>query len=87
MPSAGDEVKGRREMTRDESPRPDTPDPQSRRHSELLEQALRQPGVRELMAVYQNWRLLEDVARLQDGVVKRIVSESDNSGPMVRTIG
>lgn len=56
--------------------------------SDLLRQALQQPGVRELMAVYENWKTLEDVVRphRQAMGVKRIISASNVSGPAVRQI-
>lgn len=67
---------------------PEQPDTRPKQLSELLEQALRQPGVREFMAVYENWKALEDVTRphRQAMGVKRIVSVSNTSGPMVRRI-
>jgi hypothetical protein len=56
--------------------------------SELLEQALSQPGVNELMAVYDHWKALDAVARHQFQAIgmKRVILASDSSGPMVRRI-
>jgi hypothetical protein len=57
-------------------------------HSKLIKQALKQPGVSELMAVYNRWRTLEDVARHQFQAfgVKRVILASNSSGPTVRRI-
>jgi hypothetical protein len=57
-------------------------------HSKLIEAALSQPGVREVMAVYNHWRTLEDVAQHQSKAlgVKRVISASNSSGPIVRRI-
>jgi hypothetical protein len=56
--------------------------------SDLLRQALQQPGVRELMAVYEHWKTLENVAQshCQALGMRRIISTSNVSGPMVRQI-
>jgi hypothetical protein len=56
--------------------------------SDLLKPALQQPGIRELMAVYENWKTLEDVVRphRQAMGVKRIISVSNVSGPTGRQI-
>jgi hypothetical protein len=57
-------------------------------YSKLIEQALNQPGISELMAVYNYWRTLDDVARQQFQAVgvKRVILASNSSGPMVRRI-
>jgi len=50
--------------------------------SDLIESARRQPGVKDLMAVYETWRTL-DSATLQYRQtmgVKRIISLSNESG-------
>ena len=56
--------------------------------SDLLRQALEQPGVRELMAVYKHWKTLENVAQSHRQAlgVRRIISASNVSGPTVRQI-
>ena len=48
---------------------------------ELLDKALKEPGVKEAMEVYQNWSQLNEIARApqQAMTAKRIVSASDNS--------
>lgn len=56
--------------------------------SELLEQALSQPGVNELMAVYDHWKALDAVARYQFQAIgiKRVILDSNTSGPVVRHV-
>lgn len=53
--------------------------------SELLEQALKEPGVKELMDLYDSWRTLEDAARpyRQAMAVRRIISASNSSTPII----
>jgi hypothetical protein len=56
--------------------------------SELLEEALRQPGVREAMEVYQNWRELDEAARPYRAIagVRTVVSASNNSVPTAESV-
>lgn len=50
--------------------------------SDLIEAAQKQPGVQDLMAVYETWKEIEDATQLhrQAMGVKRIVSLSNESG-------
>jgi len=56
--------------------------------SGLLESAKNQPGVKEVMAVYDTWRTLDKTFQLHQQILgtTRIVSLSNNSGPVVREI-
>ena len=49
--------------------------------SELLEEALHRPGVRDLMEVYQRWQAAEAVASMhrQVAAVQKVVFSSDSS--------
>lgn len=62
------------------------PEEQAEALTELIEQARRQPGVAELMEVYEGWQSVDEAARpyLQTMATRQIVSLSDNSGPCVR---
>ena len=55
---------------------------------QLLQSALSQPGVRELVEVYEAWKAVEAVAAPQRQLmgVKRTVSVSSSSGPVVRPV-
>ena len=66
----------------------DSPGTRPQELSDLLRQALQQPGVRELMAVYEHWKTLEHVAQSHRQAlgVRRIISASNVSGPTVRQI-
>ena len=65
---------------------PATPEEQAEALAELIEKARRQPGVAEVMKVYEGWRSADEAARpyLQTMTTRQIVSLSDNSGPCVR---
>jgi hypothetical protein len=54
----------------------------------MIRCSINQPGISELMAVYNYWRTLDDVARQQFQAVgvKRVILASNSSGPMVRRI-
>jgi hypothetical protein len=56
--------------------------------SELIEKAARQPGVHELMTVYEKWRLFDDSCRPFRQIMGmiRVVSLSNTSGPAIREI-
>jgi hypothetical protein len=58
-----------------------SPGTQPQELSDLLTQALQQPGVCELMAVYERWQVLDNVARRyrQAMGMKRIISASNTS--------
>jgi hypothetical protein len=49
--------------------------------ADLLEEALRRPGVRDLMEVYAHWQAAEAVASMhrQVAAVQRVVFSSDSS--------
>jgi hypothetical protein len=85
-----DEIVKRRQsiMRKAKRNKKDSSGTQPQELSDLLREALQQPGVRELMAVYENWKMLEDVTRphRQAMGVKRIISASNVSGPTVRQI-
>jgi hypothetical protein len=57
----------------------------SRDLQELVEEALRRPGVKELMAVYGKWESVDEATRAHRQVmgVKRVVSASDHTQPTV----
>jgi hypothetical protein len=54
--------------------------------AELLEEALRRPGVRELMEVYAYWQAAEAVASMhrQVAAAEKVVFSSDSSAPRDR---
>jgi hypothetical protein len=56
--------------------------------SDLLRQALQQPGASEFMAVYEHWKTLDDAARPYRRAIgmKRVISASNTSGSIVRRI-
>ena len=61
-------------------------DPGSSRDLELqklLEQALSQPGMSELLAVHEHWRKLEQVAVTERQLlgISRVISMSNTSAP------
>lgn len=68
------------------SERPEGKDTRLQQHADLLEQALRQPGVKEFIEVYESYRPLEDAARPYRQLVetKWIVSTTNSSGPVTR---
>lgn len=70
MASTGDEQKQSRRPQQDEL-------------SELIDEALRQPGVREVVEVYSQWKDAEDVARPYRELsrVRTVVSASSRSAP------
>jgi len=49
--------------------------------AELLEEALRRPGVQDLMEVYERWQAAEAVASMhrQVAAVQKVVFSSDSS--------
>jgi hypothetical protein len=53
--------------------------------SELLEEALKRPGVREVMEVYQSWTRADEVLRQYRRVlaVQRVVSASASSASVL----
>lgn len=61
-----------------------TPDSRAHEVTDLLQQALQQPGVRELMEVYEQWQRRDEATRpyLQALGVKRIISASNTSRPV-----
>ena len=56
--------------------------------SGLLESAMKQPGIKEVMEVYNSWKVLDKTVQFHQQVLgmTRIVSLSNNSGPVVREI-
>jgi len=56
---------------------------------DLLKQAMKQPGIQQLMAVYEDWKKVDNVAKPYREVmgVKRVISTSNTSGPINRRIG
>ena len=53
-------------------------------YAELLENALRQPGVREVMAVYENWKRFDAVAQTHRHAlaVGKVITASNVSSPI-----
>jgi hypothetical protein len=84
-----DEIVKRRQamMRKAKKNKKDSSDTQPPELSDLLRQALQQPGVRELMAVYENWKTLEDVTRSHREAmgVKRIIIGVECFGANGRT--
>ena len=64
------------------------PPERPRELTELLEKAAKQPGVSELMSVYESWKHFEEAARPHRELLamKRIVMASNTSGPPVRPL-
>jgi len=62
----------------------DTRTEQGTEVTKLLEQALKEPGVKELMDLYDSWRTLEEAAwpYRQAMAVRTIVSASNSSTPV-----
>ena len=60
----------------------------SRQTDDLLKQAMQQPGIQKLMAVYEDWKKVDNIAKpfRQAMGVKRVISASNSSGPTVRRI-
>lgn len=59
-----------------------------RTHADLLERAIRQPGVKEVMAVYGEWRKIENATRAHRQIMgmKRIVTASNASCPAFQIV-
>ena len=53
---------------------------------ELLKRAMRQPGIADLMQVYESWRKYEEVSKTADLIkaTRQITSLSTSSGPLLR---
>ena len=70
-------------MTRPERGRQGTGDARSEQVSELLQRALSQPGVREVMEVYDHWQARNRAAEpyMRAMSAKQIVSLSNCSEP------
>jgi len=66
--------------------RPEGEDIRSKQQADLLEAALRQPGVKEFIEVYERFRPIEEAARSyrQAMSIKRVVSTTNTSGPVTR---
>ena len=54
----------------------------------LIQAAARQPGVAELLSVYESWRRFDEVfeAHNQFMATKHVVSTSSSSGPVLRQV-
>ncbi len=57
---------------------------QRRDPQDLLQEAMRLPGVKEVMQVYGEWQTIEEVTRAHRQVMapKRVVSVSNHSEPL-----
>ena len=55
---------------------------------DLLGEALKQPGVKEMMEVYGKWKELDEIAKTKIAVLEdnREITASYTSGPVVRQI-